>query len=257
MSIKLVAVIPAHLASVRFPRKILFPFHGLPMIEHVRRRALLSGVAADVVVATCDEEIAAAVRGFGGSVVMTANSHSNGTSRVAEAVQNIDCTHVMLLQGDEPLLLPRHLQAFGSAISADAAVDAWNATGPIEQLEELDRHSFVKCAVTPAGRILYCFRRTPGYSSFEKQLGFVRKILGIIAYRKDFLLRLTRLPPGAIEQAEFIEQMRIIENGFELRSVPVEPSLPSVNEPAEAEVVLESIRSDPEQQALLDRVLRS
>ena len=256
MNIKLVAVIPAHLQSIRFPRKILFPFHGLPMIEHVRRRALLSGVAEEVYVATCDEEIAAAVRGFGGKVIMTANTHTNGTSRVAEAVANIDCTHVMLLQGDEPLLLPRHLKLFRQAIDADADGDAWNATGPIEYEEELDRHSFVKCAVAAQGRILYCFRRTPSYSSFEKQQAFVRKILGIIAYRKDFLLRLTRLPVGTVEQAEFIEQMRILEHGFTLQSVPMAPSLPSVNEPSESAIVLDYIENNPEQRSLLDRILK-
>ena len=130
---KIVAVIPAHLASVRFPRKILFQFHGLPMIEHVRRRALLSGAISDVYVATCDMEIAEAIRGFGGKVIMTANTHTNGTTRVAEAVKNIDCTHVMLLQGDEPLILPRHLDVFAQAIEVDPSGDSWNATGPIEE----------------------------------------------------------------------------------------------------------------------------
>lgn len=252
---KIVAVIPAHLASVRFPRKILFPFHGLPMIEHVRRRALLSDAISDVYVATCDEEIAEVVREFGGKVIMTANTHTNGTTRVAEAIKDVDCTHVMLLQGDEPLLLPRHMNVFAKAIAAEPEGDAWNATGPIEHEEELDRHSFVKCAVSPSGRILYCFRRTPCYSDFEKQQVFVRKILGIIAYRKDFLLRLAALQATPIEQAEFIEQMRIIENGCSLRSVPVTPSLPSVNEPAEAGVVLDYIRQDAEQRALLERIL--
>ncbi|MFZ5589828.1 MAG: 3-deoxy-manno-octulosonate cytidylyltransferase [Pseudomonadota bacterium] len=253
---KIVAVIPAHLASVRFPRKILFPFHGLPMIEHVRRRALLSSVVSDVYVATCDEEIAEVIRSFGGKVIMTANTHTNGTSRVAEAVAHIDCTHVMLLQGDEPLLLPRHLDIFSQAIDADPASDAWNTTGPIEQPEELDRHSFVKCAISQSGLILYCFRRSPSYSDFEKQQTFIRKILGIIAYRKDFLLHLTSLSASPIEQAEFIEQMRIIENGYSLRSVPVRPSLPSVNEPDEAAIVLDYIRHNPEQRALLERVVR-
>lgn len=252
---KIVAVIPAHLASVRFPRKILFQFHGLPMIEHVRRRALLSGAVSDVYVATCDEEIAEAVRGFGGKVIMTANTHTNGTTRVAEAVKDIDCTHVMLLQGDEPLMLPRHLDIFAQAIVAEPAGDAWNATGPIEHQEELDRHSFVKCAVSQSERILYCFRRSPCYSDFEKQQTFVRKILGIIAYRKDFLLHLTSLSASPIEQAEFIEQMRIIENGYILRSIPVSPSLPSVNQPDEADIVLDYIRHNAEQRALLERVL--
>lgn len=251
---KIVAVIPAHLASVRFPRKILFPFHGLPMIEHIRRRALLSDVVSDVYVATCDDEIAEAVRGFGGKVITTANTHTNGTSRVAEAVKDVDCTHVMLLQGDEPLLLPRHMDIFAETIASKPRGDAWNATGPIEHEDELDRHSFVKCAVSSSGRILYCFRRTPCYSAFDVQQSFVRKILGIIAYRKDFLLHLTSLPASPIEQAEFIEQMRIIENGFSLQSVPVSPSLPSVNEPDEAGIVLDYIGHNAEQQALLERI---
>ena len=252
---KIVAVIPAHMASVRFPGKILFPFHGLAMIEHVRRRALMSKAIAEVVVATCDEDIASAVRSYGGRVVMTANTHKNGTTRVAEAVKEIDCTHVMLLQGDEPLLLPRHIDLFAAAIQADPNGDAWNATGPIEGEEELDRHSFVKCAIGANDRILYCFRRTPCFSPFEVQQRFIRKILGIIAYRKSFLLQLTQLPPAAIELAESIEQMRIVENGFAIRSVEVTPSLPSVNEPREAEIVLDYIRQNDEQRKLLEAVL--
>lgn len=252
---KIVAVIPAHMASVRFPGKILFPFHGLPMIEHVRRRALLSGAVSDVIVATCDNDIASVIRGFGGKVVMTADTHKNGTTRVAEAVKDIDCTHVILLQGDEPLLLPRHVDALAEAMRANPGGDAWNATGPIESAEELDRHSFVKCAVSQSGRVMHCFRRTPCYSGFEQQQGFVRKILGIIAYRKDFLMKVTTLPSAPVELAEFIEQMRILENDYTLRSVPVAPSLPSVNEPQEAEIVMDYIRDSTEQSSLLREIL--
>ncbi len=252
---KIVAVIPAHLASVRFPRKILFPLHGLPMIEHVRRRALLSNAVSEVYVATCDQEIADAIRGYGGNVIMTANTHKNGTTRVAEAIEDIDCTHVMLLQGDEPLMLPRHLDAFAEAIVAEPDGDAWNATGPIESAEELDRHSFVKCAVGESEKILYCFRRSPCYSEFEKQREFMRKILGIIAYRREFLLQITSLQASPIEVAEFIEQMRIIEHGYTIRSVSVSPSLPSVNEPEEVDVVLQYIMHDNEQRILLERIL--
>ena len=252
---KIVGVIPAHLASVRFPRKILFPFHGLPMIEHVRRRALLSEAVSEVYVATCDQEIADVVHGFGGRVIMTASTHLNCTSRVAEAVKDVDCTHVMLLQGDEPLLLPRHLDEFAAAIATDPDGDAWNATGPIESPTELDRHSFVKCAVGELDRILYCFRRSPSFSNFEIQRQFIRKILGLIAYRREFLLELSGMLESKIECYESIEQMRIIANGFSIRSIPVSPSLPSVNEPSEAEVVLSCIVSDPEQMRLLNKVI--
>lgn len=252
---KIIAVIPARLASTRFPRKILFPFHGLPMIEHVRRRALLSNAISEVIVATCDEEIASVVRGYGGKVVMTADTHANGTSRAAEAVINIDCSHIMLLQGDEPLLLPRHLDELAKIIDKNPYDDAWNVTGPIEHDDELDKHSFVKCSVTLDERIMYCFRRSPCYCSYDEQRKFVRKLLGIMAYRKDFLLHLTSLPPSQVEEAESIEQMRIIENGFGLRSVSVSPSLPSVNEPEESDIVLDYIKNNDEQKALLDKIL--
>ena len=151
-------------------------------------------------------------------------------------------------------MLPRHLDVLAQAIAAEPEGDAWNATGPIEHEEELDRHSFVKCAVSESSRILFCFRRSPFFSAYDVQHYFVRKILGIIAYRKEFLLRLTVLPASPIEQAEFIEQMRIIENGYSLRSIPVSPSLPSVNEPDEAELVLNYIQHNTEQRALLKRI---
>lgn len=251
----IVAVIPARLASTRFPRKALYPIHGLPMVEHVRRRALLSEAASEVFVATCDEEIADTVRSYGGRVIMTSADHINGTTRVAEAVADINCTHVMLLQGDEPLLLPRHLDVLAGAIKAAPDVPAWNVIGSIDAVEELDRASFVKCSVATSGNIIYCYRRSPCYSSFEAQQTFVKKLLGIMAYQKDFLLRLTKLPPSRIEKSESIEQLRILENGYELQSLLVSPSLPSINEPHELDAVLDCLRSDAEQCKLLEEIL--
>lgn len=252
---KIIAVIPAHMASVRFPRKILFQFHGLPMIEHVRRRALLSNAFDDVIVATCDKEIASVIQSYGGKVIMTSNTHTNGTSRVAEAVNEIDCSHVVLLQGDEPLMLPSHVNQLVDSIRQNPEIESWNATGPIDYAEELDRHSFVKCAVSETGRIVFCFRRTPGYSDFHNQQTYVRKILGLIAFRKDFLQKIVAMPVSRIEKFEFIEQMRVIENGYVMMSVPVEPSLPSVNEPGEADIVLEYIRNNEIQSSLLKQIL--
>ena len=252
---KVVAIIPSHLASVRFPGKILFEFHGLPMIEHVRRRALLSKHINDVYVATCDVEIAEVIRKFGGKVIMTSDQHTNGTSRIAEAVAKINCTHVILLQGDEPLLLPRHLDQLIESIIQNPNGDAWNATAPLESSEELDRHSFVKCAISHNNKILLCFRRNPFFSDLDKISGFTRKILGLIAFKKEFLLKLTSLPPGLVELTESIEQMRIIENGYSLNAINVNPSLPSVNEPSEADIVLEYLKSNNEQKILLQKIL--
>jgi len=254
---KIAAIIPARLKSTRFPNKILLPIQGLPMIEHVRRRALMCPALSEVIVATCDEEIAEVVRGNGGRVIMTSDSHLNGTTRIAEAVAHVDCTHVLLLQGDEPLLLPRHVEALAQAVAAEPEVATWNLIGALDSLDELDRHSFVKCAIAPPHRVLYCFRRSPNFSDFATQKTFVRKMLGIIAYRKDFLHKLTSLPASPIEKAESIEQMRILENGFELSYVEVAPALPSINEPGELQEVLDCLSADPEQQSLLKAITAS
>ena len=254
---KFIAVIPAHLASVRFPNKILFDFFGLPMIEHVRRRALLSGYLSEVYVATCDKVIADTVISYDGKVIMTSNKHQNGTSRVAEAVLPYDCSHVLLLQGDEPLLLPRHIDTMIKSIKENQNIDAWNATGEIKTEDELNSHSFVKCAVMKNNNILHCFRRTPYFSNLDIQQRFVRKILGIVAYRKDFLLHLSKLTETLIESTEYIEQMRIIENGYELHSVAVDPSLPSVNEPHETDIILDFIKNSVEQKIILEKIIQN
>jgi 3-deoxy-manno-octulosonate cytidylyltransferase (CMP-KDO synthetase) len=251
---KIAAIIPARLKSTRFPKKILLPIHGLPMIEHVRRRALMCPTLSEVIVATCDEEIAEVVRANGGRAIMTANSHVNGTTRIAEAVAQVDCTHVFLLQGDEPLLLPRHVEALAQAIVAEPEIDTWNLIGALDSQDELDRYSFVKCAIAAPHEILYCFRRSPYFSDFATQKTFVRKMLGVIAYRKDFLSKLTSLPASPIEMAESIEQMRIIENGFGLNYVEVAPALPSINDPCELQEVLDCLAADSEQQALLKAI---
>lgn len=252
---KVIAVIPAHLASVRFPRKILNNFFGLPMIEHVRRRALLSKSLHEVYVATSDSEIIDVVEKWGGKVLITEGFHINGTSRVSEAVKNIDCTHVILLQGDEPLLLPRHIEEMVKKIKEMPGGLAWNAVGPIEDIAELDRHSFVKCAIGVAGNILMCFRKSPLFGEMEAQEKVISKILGIIAFKKDFLLQLTEMKTTPMEESQSIEQMRIIENGYTLISVKVNPSLPSVNEPFEADIVRDYLSNSHEQQELLASIL--
>ena len=252
---KILGVIPAHMASVRLPNKVLIDILGLPMIEHVRRRALLSEELDDVIVATCDLEIANVINSYNGSIIMTSNTHKNGTSRVAEAVEDSDYSHILLLQGDEPLLLPRHINSMAKAIKSNPNIKSWNATGDISYKYELEKNSFVKCSVLKNNKILNCFRKTPYLSELEVQKKFVRKILGIIAYRKDFLLKLNQLPETPIELAEFMEQMRVIENGYDLYSVPVEPSLASVNEPHEIEIILNYLKNDAEQKALLEKIL--
>jgi len=251
---KIVGIIPARLASTRFPRKILFSFFNHPMIEHVRRRAALAKGLDDVYVATCDDEIAEVISGYGGKVIMTGHHHPNGTTRIAEAVATIDCSHIILAQGDEPLLLPEMLEQMIKAIKAKPEGDAWNGTAPLETAEDLDRHSFVKCAVGDNNSILYCFRRSPSIASFDDQQQYIRKMLGLIAFRRDFLEQLPLMLSPMSEQMESIEQMRIIANNHRLISVPFEYSLPSVNEPDEVKQVHDYFANNKRQRAVLAEI---
>jgi 3-deoxy-manno-octulosonate cytidylyltransferase (CMP-KDO synthetase) len=253
--IRITAVIPAHLASVRFPRKILIDIKGLPMVEHVRRRALLSFKNEDVYVATCDSQITESLSKFNANLIQTSNKHTNGTNRVAEAVKHIDCTHVILLQGDEPLLLPSHLDLVKEEINKNPDGDAWNVVGPLNEAKDLDKHSFVKSITSVNNKIIYCFRKSPITADFEVSQSFVKKIHGIIAYRKDFLLNLVEMPLSNVEKNESIEQMRIIENGFILNSVLVDSSTPSINEPHELDIVLSSLANNKLQSGILEKIL--
>ena len=247
----LIAVIPAHLNSVRFYRKILVDIHGLPMIEHVRRRALLSDSHSEVNVATCDNEIKDTVEKYGGKVIMTSKNHLNGTSRVTEAVSNINTDLVMLLQGDEPLILPRQIDVFINEIKRNLKYDAWNATADLKEKRDLFRESIVKCEVSEDKKIKNFFRNSLYKDSFHHQKVYIKKILGLMTFKKTCLSKLQKINPSRREFNESIEQLRIIENNFSLKSVKIDKPTLSINEPHELKIVLSELSASKEQLEIL------
>lgn len=257
MRVKVVAIIPARIGSHRFPGKPLVEVRGLPMIEHVRRRALLCRRFSEVVVATCDPEIAAVVKENRGKVLMTSPKHEAATDRVAEAAERLRCSHVVNIQGDEILVLPSDLERMASAIEGDPSIPAWNALFRIERREELEDPSVVKCVVSTSGRILFCsrdFSRLP----MKRDNGFepVFKILGILGYRRDFLQRYGQLPRTPLERMESIDQSRVLEHDFPLQGVPFSRGYNGINEPHEVEEVEAILAEDPRQQAVFNEVAR-
>lgn len=255
MTTKIAAVIPARLASTRFPRKVLYPFKGIPMVEHVRRRALLVKGFSEVIVAACDEEVKKTIEGFGGRVVMTSDKHPTGTDRVAEVVQKLDCTHVVVLQGDEPLILPSEVEAAVLQVQSRPEVKVWNGISPLDHVSDLDTRSIVKCVKALSGEILLMFRKSPFIGDPTNQLKFVRKVLGFIAYRREFISEFSAFGLSPIEASESIEQNRILENGLALQSLWFDADFPSVNLPEEAEIVERCLNKDLKQMELLQRTL--
>jgi 3-deoxy-manno-octulosonate cytidylyltransferase (CMP-KDO synthetase) len=243
------------MGSSRFPGKPLLQFYGLPMVEHVRRRALRARSFSDVVVATCDREIAEVVESAGGRVIMTAATHVAATDRVAEAIQHMDCTHVVNVQGDEILVLPDDLKRMVDGIRSNPAGQAWNAVASIEKQAELVDPSIVKCVVSRSLRILSCAR---DLSKLRLSPGFepARKILGIIAFEKSFLAKYSRLDRTPLEIGESIDQSRIVENDVPLYGVQFGHGYPGINEPHEVALVEKYLSEDPAQRAVLNEILR-
>ncbi len=256
MTVKVAAVIPARMSSSRFPGKPLLEVQGLPMIEHVRRRTLRCGRFSDVVVATCDREIAEAVQRGGGRALMTSPSHPGASDRVAEAMRQLDCTHVVNVRGDEILVLPEDLRRLVGAIEAEPGLPAWNAVARIEEAAELTDRSIVKGVVSASGRVLYCARDL-SHIGAGRESGFepVRKILGILAYRREFLERYLTLPRTPLEVAGAIDQLRIIEHDVALQGVEFSKGYLGINEPHEVSVVQRYLQEDARQQMVLQEIL--
>ena len=244
-------VIPARLRSSRLPHKVLNKLQGLEMIEHVRRRASLCTEIDSVYVATCDQEIANLVHSYGGEVIITSNLHTSGTSRVGQAIGSIDSDHVIVLQADEPLVLPEYLDVLATSMKSECETYAWNLVAPLEP-DDLNDPSVVKCSISENQQILYCFRKNP---SIVEPSSYVRTLLGIHGYTKEFLSDLCSLDPTPIESFESIEQMRILESGKALKAVEVSHFLPSVNTPHDLQKVISLLQLSSRQNQLYRQIM--
>jgi 3-deoxy-manno-octulosonate cytidylyltransferase (CMP-KDO synthetase) len=227
----IVAIIPARFGSTRLPGKPLSDIHGKTMIERVYERARAASLPERVLVATDDERIAAAVRRFGGEVVMTSATHATGTDRLAEAARATDADIVVNVQGDEPMLDPAGIDAAVRPLLADPDLPMGTLSLPITDVEEMLAPSVVKVVTDAAGDALY-FSRSPiphvrasggarEAAAAALASGLARKHVGLYAYRRAALMRFAALPPAPLEVAEGLEQLRALHHGMRIRVVAV------------------------------------
>jgi len=215
--IHIIGVIPARYASTRFPGKPLIDIGGKSMIQRVYEQCVKTSVLSDVVVATDDQRIADHVVAFGGKVMMTADTHQSGTDRCAEVVMNYvgKCDAVINIQGDEPFIDPKQIELLASAFN-DESTQIATLIKKISSEEDVRNPNVVKVIANIYNQAIYFsrspipYRRNPGV-----EITYFKHV-GIYGYRKQILAEITQLSVSNLEQAESLEQLRWVENGYKI-----------------------------------------
>ncbi|MBU1112942.1 MAG: 3-deoxy-manno-octulosonate cytidylyltransferase [Candidatus Omnitrophica bacterium] len=250
---KIAAVIPARMASSRFPGKPLVDILGLPMIEHVRRRALLSEIFNDVYVATCDNEIKETVERYGGKAVMTADTHQRCTDRIEEAAEKLDVDIVVIISGDEPLIDPGPFDLVVRPIVRDKKAECVNLVSVISEEGDLNNTDVVKAVLNNRGYIMYYSRLPVPYMRVKNNCPAYRQT-GISAFTKTFLRQYSSLPHTTMEIAESIDFLRILEHGYPIYSVIYPQRTVAVDRESDVEEVEKILLQDPAQQAFYQKI---
>ena len=236
----IVCIIPSRYESSRFPGKPLADLCGKPMIQHVYERVLRSPHVTRAAVATDDERIFEAVTGFGGQAIMTASVHRSGTDRIAEAAARLGLAQddiVVNIQGDQPLFEPAQIDEVVQPLLDDPSIPMSTLIYRIIREEEILHPNAVKTVCDHAGFALFFSRSTIPYVRDPGKKADYYKHHGIYAYRRHFLDTFTRLPEGALERLESLEQLRALEYGYKIKVIITPYDSVEVDTPQELERV--------------------
>ncbi|MBK1441780.1 3-deoxy-manno-octulosonate cytidylyltransferase [Parapedobacter sp. ISTM3] len=233
---KTIGIIPARYASSRFPGKPLIDIAGKSMIQRVYEQAIQSQSLDQVVVATDDERILAHVRTFGGNVLMTAGTHQSGTDRCAEVLTVYSGFDVAInIQGDEPYIDPAQIDLLVSCFD-NKHVQIATLIKRISTAEELFNTGIPKVVVNRTGQAIYFSRQTIPFQRNAPSQDWLHlhpyyKHIGIYGYRSAILAELTKLPVSSLEQAEALEQLRWLENGYHIQTAETKVETIAVDTP--------------------------
>lgn len=223
--LNIIGIIPARMASSRFPGKPLHPICGVPMVGHVYFRSKMSSSMSEVYVATCDQEIVDYVHSIGGKAIMTADTHQRASDRTAEALTHIEAMTgkradiVVMIQGDEPMLRPGMIDEAIVPMLNDDSILVVNLMAPLKDGEEHDDINEVKVVVDQQSNALY-FSREAIPSRRKGGEGVTKlKQVCVIPFRRDFLLKFNDLTPTPLEIAESVDMNRVLEHGYKVHMV--------------------------------------
>lgn len=220
---KFLGIIPARFASSRFPGKPLVDIEGQTMIQRVYEQVKQSKKLSKVIVATDDQRIVEEVLSFGGNVVMTSETHQSGTDRCAEVITNDNEYDVIInIQGDEPFINPEQIDLLAACFENPQTKIA-TLVKKIDSMDELFNLNIPKVVRNIHGEAIYFSRQTIPFLRGIEQGQWLKeqtfyKHIGIYAYQVDTLRALTQLPVSGLEEAEALEQLRWIENGYAIQT---------------------------------------
>lgn len=225
---KIIGIIPARMASVRFPGKPLAEINGIPMIGHVYKRSKMTKVLDEVYVATCDEEIFNYVVSINGKAIMTSDTHQRASDRTAEALNIIEKTNneiidiIVMLQGDEPMIVPEMIESAVEALKSDNTIDAVNLMAEIKTVEEWEDPNAVKVVVDNNNNALYFSREPiPSKKKYNGKITAYKQVC-IIPFTGEGLKSYLSLEETTLEKVESIDMNRILENGGKVKMVHTE-----------------------------------
>lgn len=228
-------IIPARWASTRFPGKPLHIIAGKTLVQHVWDRCQECSKLDSIIVATDDERIKNACQSFGAQVIMTAADHPTGTDRIAEAAAQIpDATHIINIQGDEPLIEPSLIDELADTLTADPDLAMATAANPITNPALQNDPNVVKVVIRQDGDALYFSRSPLPYQRSESPALTLYRHKGIYAYRKDFLEKFVTWTPSPLELAESLEQLRALENGARIKVIITDDTSGGIDTPQQA-----------------------
>jgi 3-deoxy-manno-octulosonate cytidylyltransferase (CMP-KDO synthetase) len=241
-----VAIIPARFGSTRLPGKPLAQIGGQPMIQHVYQSAAKAKVLDRVIVATDDRRIAAAVKNFGGEVMMTSPDHVSGTDRLAEVARKIKADLLVNVQGDLPFISAKTITQAVQPLRRDSSLPMGTVCTAIYDESEWRNPNTVK-VLTDKARLALLFSRAPipflrndaidpsgrKIAGQSKRRLWGYRHLGLYVYRRKFLLKFSRLRPTVLEQIESLEQLRALENGHRIYVAQVDERSVEVDTPAD------------------------
>ena len=246
----IIGIIPARMASSRFPNKPMADIHGIPMIGHCYLRSKMCETLSEVYVATCDQEIYDYIKSIDGKAIMTADTHERASDRTAEALEKVEKATgekvdiVVMLQGDEPMVTPEMIENAVRPLINDDRIKVSNLMATMHSVAEHEDPNEVKVVVDKQNFALYFSREPiPSRKKGVTNVPMLKQVC-VIPFDRDFLLEYNSMEQTPLEIVESVDMMRILENGMKVKMIFTDEDTYAVDTQEDLDHVIEKMKED-------------